>query len=91
MPLTKRMELLSGFTILPPTACDAYQVATYGPSHHYAAHIDSVLQLNFYLIETVECNLIYYIPSFNHVQFEDIRRSEEKGLFTFIYRIANVK
>ncbi|ODM96546.1 Prolyl 4-hydroxylase subunit alpha-2 [Orchesella cincta] len=41
LPLTYRMELLSQLTIAPPQACDAYQVASYGPSHHYAPHIDS--------------------------------------------------
>ncbi|CAL8109417.1 unnamed protein product [Orchesella dallaii] len=41
LPLSYRMQLMSQLTLVPPESCDAYQVANYGPSHHYAPHIDS--------------------------------------------------
>lgn len=41
VPLTIKMELMSGLRILAPNCSEAYQVASYGPSHHYKAHIDS--------------------------------------------------
>lgn len=41
LPLTYKMELMSGLRIAPKSSSDAYQVASYGPSHHYEAHIDS--------------------------------------------------
>lgn len=40
--LTKRLELLTGYRIYPPTASSSYLVACYSSSHHYDPHTDPV-------------------------------------------------
>ncbi len=41
IPLSRKFELISGLKIIPATSSHQYQVALYGPSHHYEVHLDA--------------------------------------------------